>query len=409
MPSSASALDVLASGRLAGAIGRSEIEEDTFLFGYLSDCHSEDAVSLTMPVVSDQYDSMGTVHPIFEMNLPEGALLERLRHLFAKTVPNLDSLGLLEIVGQSQIGRLRYAQRGARPSEVPAQSVRELLTYAGTSDLFNDLLQRYASHSGISGVQPKVLLRAEETELPRATHRGATHIVKAFDPREYPELAANEYFCMVAARNAGIPVPSVSLSRNRRILVVERFDLGADGLYLGCEDFCVLSGMRAHGRYDGSYELVAKRIRQFVSAEHQQESLEQFFAMLALSCALENGDAHLKNYAVVYQDVDAPVRLAPVYDVVSTTLYRSRDVLALTMADSKQWPDRARLVKFARVSCGLTVAKTREILDHVQTGVEGAIAEVRRYAKEHAAFARFGERLIAALQRGVSRSIRAEP
>ena len=43
-----------------------------------------------------------------EMNLPEGPLRERLRVQFAKTIPEFDDLDLLQIVGTSQIGRLRY-------------------------------------------------------------------------------------------------------------------------------------------------------------------------------------------------------------------------------------------------------------------------------------------------------------
>ena len=253
MPPSNRALDVFASGRLAGTLSRSDLEIDTYLFGYRNDTQAEDAVSLTMPVVADQYDSMGAVHPIFEMNLPEGALLERLRLTFAKTVPDLDSLGLLAIVGQSQIGRLRYALSGSTPAPVPAQNLKELLLFKGAEDLFQDLLERYAIYSGISGMQPKVLLRDADIPLTRVTERGATHIVKSFNPREYPELAANEYFCIQAARAAGIAAPDVRLSRNRRILVVERFDRSSQGTYLGCEDFCVLNALRAHGRYEGSY------------------------------------------------------------------------------------------------------------------------------------------------------------
>jgi serine/threonine protein kinase HipA of HipAB toxin-antitoxin module len=135
---------------------------------------------------------MNGLMPIFEMNLPEGALLERLRMQFAKIIPNFDSLDLLAVVGQSQIGRLRYAATGGVPAAVPEQSLADLLTYAGAEDLFADLLRLYAQHSGVSGVQPKVLVRAQG--LPsRLSHRPATHIVKSFDPREYPELAANEF------------------------------------------------------------------------------------------------------------------------------------------------------------------------------------------------------------------------
>jgi len=400
-----SKLDVHAGKRLAGTLARSQIEEDAFLFGYAPDTRREDAVSLTMPVVRDQYDSMNGLLPIFEMNLPEGALLERLRMQFAKLIPNFDSLDLLAIVGQSQIGRLRYTVSGTAPAPAPEQNLSDLLTYAGAEDLFADLLRRYAEHSGISGIQPKVLVREAGAPLPRLSHRAATHIVKSFDPNEYPELAANEYFCTRAAQHAGIAVPSLKLSDNRRILVAERFDLRPDGSYLGCEDFCVLNGLRAHGRYRGSYESVAERITQFVSLENQKEALEQLFATVALSCAIGNGDAHLKNFAVLYEHPEAPTRLAPSYDLVCTTLYQARDVLALTLVDSKSFPDRKRLVTFANTACSLSKARTLELLDRVVAGVKRGINDVRRYSKEHADFAPAGARLVAALENGTARIV----
>jgi hypothetical protein len=41
----------------AGHLTRSERVEDTLLFSYSEDCPSENAVSLTMPVRTDQYDA----------------------------------------------------------------------------------------------------------------------------------------------------------------------------------------------------------------------------------------------------------------------------------------------------------------------------------------------------------------
>jgi serine/threonine-protein kinase HipA len=398
-----SKLDVYAGDRLAGTLARSQMEEEAYLFGYDSDCRNEDAVSLTMPAVRDQYPSMNGLLPIFEMNLPEGALLERLRLQFAKVIPNFDSLALLTIVGQSQIGRLRYSAARTMPRALPEQNLSDLLAYDGAEDLFADLFKLYAEHSGISGVQPKVLVREEGISLPRVSHRAATHIVKSFDPREYPELAANEYFCTRAAQHAGIPVPSLRLSNNRRILVAERFDLRSDGTYLGCEDFCVLNGLRAHGRYSGSYERLAERISQFVSLENQCQAFEQFFATLALCCAIGNGDAHLKNFAVLYDTPEAPIRLAPSYDMVCTTLYQARDVLALTLADSKSFPDRQQLVTFARTACNLSISTTLDLLDRVVTGVKKAIKDLRRYTKAHAGFAPAAARLLAAFENGAAR------
>jgi serine/threonine-protein kinase HipA len=396
-------LDVYSSTQPAGTLARSEVHEGDFLFGYSPDCPKEDAVSLTMPVVRDQYDSMNTVHPIFEMNLPEGALLDKLRMRFAKLIPNFDDLALLEIVGHSQIGRLRYTGAGAAPADPSAESLSGLLTYSGTEDLFADLLERYAAFSGVAGMQPKVLIRAGEGPVDRLMHRGTTHIVKSFDPRDFPELAANEYFCTRAAVHAGLPVARLFLSDNRRLLVSERFDLREDGSYLGMEDFCVLNALRSNGRYNSSYEVIAKRIREFVSTEEVPKALEQFFLTLALCCAIENGDAHLKNLAVMYQNAEAIVSLAPAYDLICTTLYQPKDSLALTLNDSKSFPRATELTTFALRHCNLPAAKVKKLLHRIAHGLGQAQTEVRLYIRTHEDFRKAGERLIERFNHGLQR------
>jgi serine/threonine-protein kinase HipA len=161
-------LDVFAVRTRAGLLSRSDLAEAEYLFAYQAGCPPASAISLSMPVIADQYDSTGALHPIFEMNLPEGALLEKLRLGFAKAVPDLDELRLLAIVGQSQIGRLRYVADGEKPGVLPAQNLEAILRFDGAEDLFEDLMERYAVHSGVSGVQPKVLLRGAGAELARS-------------------------------------------------------------------------------------------------------------------------------------------------------------------------------------------------------------------------------------------------
>lgn len=396
-------LEVFASGARVGRLSRSEREADTILFGYRHECPREAAVSLTMPVRADQYDAMSGLLPIFEMNLPEGALRERLRNQFAKAIPEFDDLDLLAIVGSSQIGRLRYSQQEHLEEDVPSQNLDELLAYRGTADLFAHLLERFATYSGISGVQPKVLVRAEKAPG-KISHRGATHIVKAFDEREYPELAANELICTSGATAAGILTPRLQLSQNRQLLIAERFDRSAQGEYLGIEDFCVLDGRRAHGRYDGSYENIARRIADFVSPSALADARQQFALMVAYCCAIENGDAHLKNFAVLYDGPESEVRLAPAYDIISTTPYIPRDTLALTLGGTKAFPDRDQLIKFIRLVTACSVGAARELLDdQVARGVSAAIAEATRYGKEHRAAARFATRLIETFSRGLER------
>lgn len=394
-------VSVFASGILAGDIVRSNVDEDGFLFFYARDCSANCMVSLTMPVTRDPYDSMGTILPIFEMNLPEGALREKLERMFSKVVPNFDTLSMLQIIGKSQIGRLRYAQSGTDLEEVPTQSVSDLLSYAGAEDLFDDLLDRFAQYSGISGMQPKVLIRDENgRSLDRFTDRGATHIVKSFDPREYPELAANEYFCMQASRHSELPTASAQLSANRKMLVVERFDL-ADGKYSGFEDFCVLKGVRAEGRYDSSYEELAKRIRQYVSPEHHANAMSQYFGMIVLACLIKNGDAHLKNFGVLYDDPGSDVRLAPVYDMLSTQPYNPRDVLALTLNDTKKYPSRQELIRFGRHACGLSKAQVDAIVERVVFGVRQAVGDMQTYTQAHPDFELTMQHLTVVFEEGI--------
>jgi len=395
-------LQVFASAVPTGSLTRSDREPDKILFGYQPDLPPQDAVSVTMPVRVDQYDSMSGLLPIFDMNLPEGALKERLRMQFAKTIPQFDDLDLLSIVGASQIGRLRYAHDETLDESVPAQDLSEILTYRGSADLFAHLLERYATYSGISGMQPKVLVR-EITAPRKVAHVGATHIVKSFDPREYPELAANELICMHGAAAAGIVTAKVRMSQNRQFLVVERFDLTPDGHYLGIEDFCVLNARRAHGRYDGSYENIAKRMTDFVSANKLASAREQFARMVAYACAIENGDAHLKNFSVLYAQPEGQITLAPAYDLISTSLYMPHDKLALTLNGSKNYPDRAGLIRFIRHVTGKSERSAASLIEEVIVGVRSAIGQARTQAEHDPALQEFSAKLTAILQRGITR------
>lgn len=398
------ALNVFANGAPVGHLDRSDRVEDEILFTYRVGSAPELAVSLTMPIRADQYDAMGGLLPIFEMNLPEGTLKEHLRNHFAKAIPEFDDLDLLSIVGSSQIGRLRYSTHAQLVEDIPTQDIDEILTYKGAADLFVSLLERFATYSGISGVQPKVLVRQQDAP-DKLVHRGATHIIKAFDPAVYPELAANEVICMHGAAAAGIPTASVRLSDNRRLLVADRFDLSPDGRYLGIEDFCVLDGRRAHGRYDGSYENIARRISDFVSPNALAQAREQYALMVAYACAIENGDAHLKNFSVIYGSPEKDVRLAPAYDLIATTPYMPKDTLALTLDGSKRFPDREQLIRFIRLVTGKGKRSAIELLDRVAHGVTAAIQETKAYGSDHREARGFAERLVGAMSRGLGRLI----
>ena len=73
--------------------------------------------------------------------------------------------------------------------------------------------------------------------------------MKFWEQNEYPQLAANEYFCLKVAEKCGLDVPRFSLAEDASALVIDRFDLRPDGTYRGFEDFCVLNARRTDEKY----------------------------------------------------------------------------------------------------------------------------------------------------------------
>ena len=167
-------------------------------------------------------------------------------------------------------------------------------------------------------------------------------------------------------------------------LVIDRFDLRMDGTYWGFEDFCVLNARRTDEKYRGSYETsVMKRFAQFANSTHISEDLEKLFTLIALNSALRNGDAHLKNFGIVYDDVQSEARLVPAYDLVTTSVYLAKDSLALTVNGSTKWPMAKDLKKLGETRAGGTPAKIRQILGRIDEAIQETTREVHSYTKEH--------------------------
>jgi serine/threonine-protein kinase HipA len=399
---SANTLAVWAADCRAGLLDRT-LDQRQYVFAYDQAAEPPDAqVSLTMPVRLESWLSRD-LHPIFQMNLPEGALLEAIRRAIAKLAGE-DDLTILRVTGGNQIGRNRFSLPEDTSAGIveSAESLDELLSYPDTEELFHDLIAKYALRSGVSGVQPKVMLDATE----RGTAAVGGYIVKSWGA-DYPQLAANEFFCMTAAKRAGLPGPEFHISENGGLFVMKRFDVAADGYSLGFEDMCSLQAVGTAQKYGSTYERVARSIKDFVSGEFLQGAREQFFASLVLSCMIRNGDAHLKNFGVLYERPGQPVRLAPVYDMVTTVAYIPKDVPALSLAGTKKWWPRKILEKFALAHLALPVGKVGQIFEEVAEGVNDTRSMLSAYMEEHPEFREVGDRMFAAWNEGVRDTLSA--
>lgn len=353
------------------------------------------ALSLAMPVRHGSYAS-NVVHPIFAMNLPEGEQFHRIRTRFAKQFSKLDEMAILSIVGHDQIGRVRLTptQGEHRPKRATV-GLAQLKTAQASEGLFEVLFDQYYD-AGISGAQPKVLIPDADVPAPagRATARVPDLIIKT-GGAEYPCLSQNEYTCMLAAQKAGLDVPEFHLSNDGSLFMMRRFDLGAPGpdgepLRLGFEDFAVLTNATydttGDYKYRGNYEGIAALVGRLCQTDGQRQQA-RFFEYLVFCVMVRNGDAHLKNFGLLYDDPAHPasVRLSPLYDVVTTTVYDYEDrrtgrmrvdrELALKLNKSKSYPTREELVAFGRGHCG--VLHPAQVIERIAQSMTEALHECR--------------------------------
>jgi serine/threonine-protein kinase HipA len=323
------------------------------------------AISLTMPMRLASYEHT-LMLPALQTFMPEGFIAERLRERFGKTF-KMNDMALLALSAGDAIGRLRVSLTREAPTNNATIALRELLADQGNRALFDDLCERFLFSSAIAGVQPKVLVTATSEFAPerksdrkeklsletRAAIKTAQYIVKAGET-SLPDLAANEFHCLSIARAAGLDVPEFWLSEDEKRLVVSRFDR-IENASLGFEDMVSLQGKQNTEKYDGSYESTAKAITLNASPAQLASSLKALFEIVTLSVLLRNGDAHLKNFGLLYTDPTSDdCRLAPTYDIVTTTMYLPSDRMALSLARDRAWPSDTTLIKFGREHCRLS-------------------------------------------------------
>lgn len=356
-------------------------EEEQYIYNYKEDAQS--VVSLTMPIRSASWNSK-KIHPIFEMNMPEGALKEAIKNHFAK-IQKMDDLNLLKLIGPYMLGRIKFDQILNSEENLKLDQ----LLHSSRENLFEELMQKFAVRSGISGVQPKLLLTAQNKTTMKFEH----YIVKSWEA-DYPQLALNEYFCMRAIKNANLPTPEFYLSDDLSMFIMKRFDVLENENYLGFEDMCVLTARSTDEKYDGSYEEVVRVIKDIISPIRRKEALKVFFTAIIMNHLLRNGDGHLKNYGVLYENDYEDAILAPIYDVITTTVYIKNDIPALKLSDGKLWFKEKTYKSFATKSCGLSTKEYNDIVQMCMHAVIKTKEEVTLYKNDDVKVVKFLQDLI---------------
>ena len=365
---------------------------------------AEDFVSLLMPVRTKSY-VYPELHPMFRMNLPEGYLLSVLQEQFGPHI-GASPLSLLSVVGRNAIGRVRVAPEGADPvTPALAFELRDILRGDNSEAAFVDLVHRYAV-SGVSGVVPK-FLAPRSRGLPDGHHKStlATErfIIKG-TTEKLPGVALNEHFCMQVAHKAFGHAAQTEVSDDGQALVVHRFDRAADGTTrLGMEDLCSLLALRPEQKYESTWEKVANRIKDITPVTRQAQALSHLGDLLLLTYALRNADCHTKNIALLYSGKE-DVQLAPVYDMLTTTVYDDycHNPPGMSVHGRSTWRPGKALELYLQTHCGLKPAEIEQRVARLSEAVVDVSRDVVCAIREFKNFQLVGPRMLHAWNDGLN-------
>ena len=214
-----------------------------------------------------------------------------------------------------------------------------------------ELAQEIVSASTtVTGVQAKLSLditRGHAGEPQRFTIVGlwGRFILKPQTDR-FANLPENEDLTMHLAEAAGIKTVPHSLIRfadGELCYITRRVDRTKNGDKIAMEDMCQLSERLTEDKYKGSYERIAKLIKQYSAAPLLD--VVNFWEVVVFSWLTGNADMHLKNFSL-YRPADNYM-LTPAYDLLSTSIVMPEDEeeLALTLNGKKKKIKRADFEK----------------------------------------------------------------
>lgn len=287
-------------------------------------------ISISLPKQAGGF-TRGETRPFFAGLLPE----ERPRTEAARAlgVSQQNDFGLLEGLGGDVAGALALWPKGEAVPQPDAAESPAIQDEAALEAILVGLPRRplLAGEQGIrlslAGAQPKVpvVLVDGAVALPSAG-MATTHIIKPA-PKEYPTFPENEAFCMRLAAEVDLRVAAVEVRRagDQVYLLVERYDrvTSDDGVIdrLHQEDFCQALGVTPEHKYAAeggpNFQASFDLLRQATTVPAK--------AVLALIDAalfnliIGNADAHGKNFSLLHAHDE--LRLAPLYDLLSTSLY----------------------------------------------------------------------------------------
>ena len=315
----------------------------------------------------ETYSSRMKLPPFFSNLLPEGVLREYM--VKSLKIHHDHEFDLLMALGGSLPGAVRalpadelpQAAIDYRPDTMHATPAETPIKFSlGGSQLKFSMIERGGRFALGDGSDEWIV------KPPHPTH---------------PNVPANGYTMMRLAAAAGIETPEVKLVKLGDLdltglagfsipqwevwaYAIKRYDRTDQGR-IHVEDFAQVFSVYADQEYKATnYDTIGRLI--FDLFPNRFEQLAEFVRRLVVNILIGNGDAHLKNWSVIYKDRITP-QLAPAYDLVSTIHYVANDSLALNLGGEKRF-ERINEAHFDRLARRME-APPKFVLDTVKETV----------------------------------------
>lgn len=272
--------------------------------------------------------SHGEVEPVLSNLLPDDIIRTRLGEILQ--IPRDNTFAFLKAIGGDCAGAVSFFPSGRIPAADAAGEFRELSDEEAGAVLDNlekrplDIGEEGFRISG-AGAQDKLIacIRDGRVVLP-LNGTPSTHIIKT-ELRNYPGSVENEWYAMSLASACGLSAAESEIMAigGKRRFVSTRYDRTVSEGRVGRlhqEDFCQMLGIDPKRKYEslgGPGVAVSFRLLRELPVS-AADTLE-FIDRLVFNFIVGNGDAHGKNFSVLYERGVAA--LAPMYDVMSTTVY----------------------------------------------------------------------------------------
>jgi serine/threonine-protein kinase HipA len=281
------------------------------------------------------------LHPTLSNMLPEGALRELTAQSLKVHIDN--EFSIFASLGYDLPGAL--VATPMNPEEVPPGA----LLPQGKARAIR--IERTSSENqfSLAGVQMKFSMKEKDGRYNIAQSGELGDWIIKTPSSKHAFVPLNEFTAMSLAALVGVEIPTIklvdtstlenlppiNLPAEKWAFAIKRYDRNT-GLRIHAEDFAQVLMVYPHNKYDSAnYEQLGRVV--YECSGEGLADVQQLARRLLVNILLGNGDAHLKNWSLIYPDQITP-RLSPAYDIVTTNVYmRSEKRFALNLGKTKEW------------------------------------------------------------------------